>query len=129
MPKLLVVEDSRFTRNRIVDALKGSGYEIEEASNGKDALEMYHQSQPDCIISDLLMPVMDGQELLGQIRAIDSAVPVIISSADIQETSRSQCESLGISAFLNKPMKSEELLNCVAAALNQNLGDKADDAE
>ncbi|MCH7688338.1 MAG: response regulator [Planctomycetes bacterium] len=117
MLKILVVEDSRLSRRIIVDALKDAGYDVMQATNGAEALESYHQDHPDCIVTDMLMPVMDGQEFLRRLRAIDADVPVIVLSADIQKSTRSFCEELGISAFLNKPVDSQELLDSVEAAL------------
>ncbi|MEO2049996.1 MAG: response regulator [Pirellulales bacterium] len=122
MTQILVVDDSRLSRRMIVDALQQTGHDITEAVNGAVALESFRQNRPDCIVSNLLMPVMDGHEMLRQIRAIDSAVPVIIASADIQQSSRAQCEELGISGFLTKPIQAEALLECVEAILIQTAG-------
>lgn len=122
MTRILVVEDSMLSRRMVVDALKEAGYETSEAKNGEVGLEMFRENRPDCVVSDLLMPIMDGQTLLGHIRELDTEVPVIIASADIQQSSLDICESFGISGFLNKPVKSEDLLVCVEAALTQNTG-------
>ena len=103
----------------VVDALREAGHEISEAVNGEEGLESFRQDRPDCVVMDLLMPVMDGQELLRRIRAIDSEIPVIIASADIQRSSRTTCEELGISGFFPKPIQPEALRACVDAALSQ----------
>lgn len=122
MSHILVVEDSRLSRCLIVDALREAGHDISEAANGEEGLESFRQNRPDCVITDLLMPVMDGKELLKRIRAIDSDVPIIVASADIQRSSRNTCEELGISEFLHKPTLRESLLKCVDAALAQKAG-------
>ncbi len=117
MTRILVVEDSLLSRRMVVDTLNEAGYETSEAKNGEVGLEMFRESRPDCVVSDLLMPIMDGQTLLGHIRELDTEVPVIIASADIQQSSRDICENLGISGFLNKPVKSADLLERIEAAL------------
>ena len=122
MSHLLVVEDSRLSRCVVVDALREAGHDISEAVNGEEALESFRQDRPDCVVTDLLMPVMGGHELLKRIRDIDSEVPVIVASADIQLSSRTKCEELGISGFLQKPIQLEELVACVDAALTQYAG-------
>ncbi|NOY43316.1 MAG: response regulator [Planctomycetes bacterium] len=120
MTRILVVEDSMLSRRMVVDALKEAGYETSEAKNGEMGLEMFRENRPDCVVSDLLMPIMDGQTLLGHIRELDTEVPVIIASADIQQSSRDICESLGINGFLNKPVKSADLLERIKAALTHS---------
>jgi CheY-like chemotaxis protein len=95
------------------EPLRSAGYEVVAANNGENGLLAVTEHQPDCIVLDLLMPVMDGPEFLRQLRASGAEVPVIVVSADIQESSRALVEDLGISGFLNKPVKSKELLACL----------------
>ena len=122
MPHILVVEDSRLSRRMIVDALREAGHDISEAKNGEEGLESFRQNRPDCVVTDLLMPVMSGQDLLRRIRAIDPYVPIIVVSADVQRSSHATCEELGISGFLSKPIQTEALLECVNSALTQKAG-------
>jgi len=117
MPHILVVEDSRLSRCMVANALREAGHEVTEAGNGEEGLQAFNQALPDCVVTDLLMPVMQGQVMLQHIRAISPDVPVIVASADIQRSSRSTCEELGISGFLSKPVQAEALLTCVDAAL------------
>ena len=65
----------------------------------------------------MLMPVVDGKEFLRRLRAGGSEVPVIVLTADIQSGTRSECEQLGVSGYLNKPSESEEILESVKKAL------------
>ena len=99
--------------------LEKHGFEIVEAEDGRQGLEAVQLHSPDCVVSDLLMPVMDGFEFLRKLRNSGSHLPVVIASADIQETSRDVCEKLGISGFLNKPIKADQLLECVQKALGK----------
>jgi CheY-like chemotaxis protein len=117
MSTVLVVDDSKFSRGRVVAALEPLGYEIVQAANGQEGLQSYDQRAPDLIVTDLLMPTLDGFGLLRGLRERCSPTPVIVLSADIQSTSRKLCEELGVKAFLNKPFRAEELAAKVQQAL------------
>ena len=129
MPHILVVEDSRFSRHMIVGLLKDAGHDVSEAVNGEEGLNFFRENRPDCVVTDLLMPVMNGQEMVRQIRAIDSEVPIIVASADIQKTSREACEKLGISKFILKPNQAAEILVAIDTALSQEVGGKFNAAQ
>jgi len=117
MPKILVVDDSLFARVNICDTLKEAGYETLQAENGRAGLEKALNEQPACILSDLLMPEMDGISLLSSLREMGNAIPVIVLSADIQESKRKKCEELGTFGFLSKPPRKNEILEMVSKAL------------
>ena len=117
MAKILIVDDSRFSRKLIVGALQSTEYEIIQAEDGVQGLAMIEQHHPDCVVSDLLMPNMDGVDLLRKVRSDGSDIPIIIVSADIQQSSRQKCEELGVSGFLSKPFDRETLLACIDNAL------------
>ena len=122
MSKILVVDDARFSRKAVMAALNDSGCEFVQASNGVEALEQVFATDPDVVVSDLLMPEMDGMELLSVLRGRGDQRPVIIVSADIQVTSREECERLGASGFLNKPFQASELQTRVCEALETLTG-------
>ena len=117
--KILVVDDSALSRKTFVaKPLREAGYEVVEAENGQLGFEAAKEHQPDCIVSDLLMPVMDGFEFLKTLQDAKSAIPVIVASADIQESSRQKIRDLGAIAFLNKPFSKDDLLAAVSNALS-----------
>ncbi len=125
MPKILIAEDSMFQRKKIRGIFKTESYELLEATNGKECLNLAVDQQPDCIILDLLMPEMDGMEVLAQLKAQNINIPVIIHSADIQESTQKVCFELGAVAFVNKPIKEEKLLSLVKNTLvNKNAPPK-----
>jgi len=106
----------------VSDALRKAGFEVVEANNGQEGLEMYTVHHPDCIVTDLLMPLMTGQEFLRCLRQQSVDVPVVVLSSDIQEASKAECESLGISGFMNKPVLGSQLVAIVEDALVQAKG-------
>lgn len=115
---ILAVDDSMLTRARFVAApLREAGYRVEEAANGALGLEAFKRVEPDLVITDLLMPEMDGFEFIEALRGEGHTTPVIVVSADIQKTSRDRVERGGVAGFLNKPFDKEELLATVERAL------------
>ena len=119
MSKILVIDDSKFSRRRVVEPLLQAGYDIEEAVNGEEGLTRYASFEPDCVVTDLLMPVLNGQGFLRRLRAGGSTTPVIVVTADVQTSSCDHCKELGISGFLNKPFQTDELLDNVERALRE----------
>lgn len=117
MALILIIDDSSFTRNRIANMVKAEGHETLEASDGRQGLEMTATHSPDCIVIDLIMPEMDGLELLEVLHNQGSKIPRIVVTADIQETVRQECLERGALAVLNKPPKKDELQNILAKAL------------
>jgi CheY-like chemotaxis protein len=114
--KILVVDDHTESRFVLIELLKPLGFELEEAQNGQAGLEKMRESSPDLVITDLVMPVMDGFELIRQIRTQPTfqAVPIFASSTDFLEDHRS---STGYDAFLVKPVCPQELLDAIQKQL------------
>jgi CheY-like chemotaxis protein len=110
---ILIIDDSRFTRSNIAKALRNNQYEVLEADNGASGLDMISKHNPDVVITDLLMPEMDGFEFLENLRSRGIAVPVIVMSADIQETTRRRVLELGAKILLNKPFQGATLLEAL----------------
>ncbi len=109
MAKILVVDDSNFQRNQILRAIKDDGYEIVTAENGKMGFDLFEEHNPDCVLTDLNMPELDGLGLLQLIREKDANVPVIVLSSDTQELTQEKCKNMGASDFMNKPFKKDQL--------------------
>jgi twitching motility two-component system response regulator PilH len=117
MTHVLVIEDSSFQRKIISAVLRENGYDVTLATNGKEGLGLAESALPDLIISDLLMPEIDGFQVLETLRQKKKTIPVIILTSDIQKTTKSRCESLGAAAVLNKPVNREDVLAAVKGAL------------
>ncbi|MCH7688776.1 MAG: response regulator, partial [Planctomycetes bacterium] len=113
----LVVDDAKFTRNRISQPLEEAGFEVIQARNGEEGLKLFEEQQPQCILTDLLMPVVDGIEFITTLRNSGSDVPIVVVTADIQKTTREKCEKLGINGFLTKPFLPEQILEQVEQAV------------
>ncbi|MCC5620869.1 response regulator [Nostoc sp. CHAB 5715] len=118
MAMVLIIDDAAFSRRMIRKFLQIDGYEIIEATNGREGLEMVDNHKPNCVLADLLMPDMNGLEFLKAMQDKKLKIPTIIISADIQEGARNQSYSLGAVNFINKPPKESELRKAVQKVLN-----------
>jgi len=120
MKRILLVEDTSHLSEEIADILRLEGYRVSIANNGLRALELLPSSRPDLIITDLLMPGMDGFELIKQIRSLASfkAIPILILSAKTSEADRSRGKDVGADAFLVKPCKAHELIASINSLLS-----------
>ncbi len=108
MKSVLVVDDSLISRRMIKQMLGAFNVSIDEAKNGTEAIEKVQTNHYDLILLDLLMPDIQGQEVLEFIQKSGINTNVVVISADIQETTKARCKELGAKAFLNKPPKEEE---------------------
>jgi DNA-binding response OmpR family regulator len=81
MARILVVEDEQNQRELYAMELADEGYEVEQASNGRDAVELVKKNKYDLVVLDIRMPEMDGIEALGRILSRDKKIPVIIYTA------------------------------------------------
>lgn len=117
--RILVVDDSGMARRATRRILEQAGYEVIEAEEGMGALEKYFVEKPALVVLDLVMKGMYGLDVLTKLREMDENAKVIIVSADIQHSSRELVNAAGATAFLNKPVDPEELLNTVRRSLEE----------
>lgn len=118
MSRLLIVDDS-FTARTILTRTIGAEHEVRSASGGEAALAALEEGGIDLVLLDLLMPGMDGLTALAEIRRRWPALPVVVVSADIQESTRRQVLEAGARGIVYKPPKREEILAAVAGALGR----------
>lgn len=116
---VLIVDDAAFSRRMLRKYVEAEGYQVLEAASGQQALEIVKSHQPDCILTDLLMPDIDGFQLLETLQKQGQSIPVAIISADIQDASRQRGEELGAVSFLNKPVKEEQVRYTVRELLQR----------
>ncbi|MDD3270158.1 MAG: response regulator [Syntrophomonadaceae bacterium] len=119
--RVLMVDDSQFFKNFLLKVFKEYLPDaiIYQASNGKDAFEIYQNEKPDIVITDLLMPEINGHDLVRLLRELDHEAKIIVLSADIQKSTREEIEAMGVIDFINKPLNNEkasQLLNLIKEA-------------
>jgi len=113
MAKVLIVDDSALTRRILRRALEPAGLEVVEAEDGLKGLERYLLERPDLVILDMIMPGINGLEVLARIREVDPQARVIIATADIQTSTKTMAQEAGASGFINKPVDAASLLKIV----------------
>jgi two-component system KDP operon response regulator KdpE len=116
--RILIVDDESPIRRALRTALAGHGYEIELAEDGEQALELMAFRPPDAMVLDLVMPGVDGLEVLRQTRGW-SNIPIIVLSARGQEGDKVTAFDLGADDYLTKPFGLNELLARLRAVLRR----------
>lgn len=117
--KILVADDSATVRHLILKFLDGEGYEIVTTSDSANVVDLIDEINPDLVISDIMMPGMDGYTFLRHIRKEKTreSLPVIIMSTKKRETMEDLFVSHGISGYLQKPFEKEQLVALIKKAL------------
>ncbi len=118
MTKILVVEDDQDIRDLLVDTLMDGGYEVIEAKDGSIGLERAIEEMPDVILLDVMMPVMDGFQVLKQLKdnADTCSIPVIMVSAKGQEQDILGALKIGAWDYITKPWEPDDLESKVMSA-------------
>jgi PAS domain S-box-containing protein len=120
MPKILIVDNCESNHQLLVMLLSSHHHLVWEASDGAEALQLTRLERPDLVISDVLMPTMDGYEFVRQLRAdpIIGQPPVIFVTGNyLGHEARAPAESCGVSSILYRPFDQEEILRSVDTAL------------
>ena len=118
---VLIVEDSPIIRRLIRDQVKKLGYEAREAENGAEALVSMQESLPDCVILDLMMPVMSGPELLDKMQESEELrnVPVIVVTALSDMDKIVYCIEKGAADYMQKPFRAQVLRARLASCIER----------
>jgi len=119
-PKVLVVDDNFENRAVVVDLLAPLGFNVKPANDGHEGLEKAVSWQPDAIVTDLIMPKMDGFELIRKLRQspVLKEKVIIASSASVYDTDKERSLAIGSNTFLPKPIQVETLLEQLQLHLN-----------
>lgn len=117
---ILVVDDAAFMRMMIRDILSKEGYRIEEAVNGRDAVEKYDQVKPDLVTLDITMPEMNGIDTLKVIRGKSPNARVLMVSAMGQQQMIMEALEAGAMDFLVKPFQPTKVLETVKKCLSSD---------
>lgn len=121
MPKILIIEDERAVRSNIIDLLAVEGFETIGAENGQIGLKLAKERRPDLIICDVLMPRIDGYEVLRTLSqdGDTATIPFIFLTAKAERSDMRQGMELGAYDYLTKPFTRVELLAAVNAQLKK----------
>lgn len=123
--RVLVVDDEAQITRVLRRSLKAHGYDVQVASDGAKALQLFADWPPGIVLTDLAMPNFDGLELCRNLRAV-SQVPIIVLSARGEETAKVEALDAGADDYLTKPFGMDELLARIRAALRRTQAKQAD---
>ena len=118
MDKILVVEDDQTLQETLAYNLNKQGYEVLTTADGKSAIEIAHQSEPDLIVLDIMLPVMDGFEVCRILRQ-EINVPILMLTAKDDEIDRVIGLEMGADDYITKPFSMREFLARVKAQLRR----------
>ena len=123
MFKILIVEDTLTIREEIHDILVMEGYIVFEAENGGIGFEIALKERPDLIISDILMPKLNGFEMYKKLQnnKTTKLIPLIFLSAKAEKSDIRAGMNLGAEDYLTKPIDVEDLLNTVKIRIDKNI--------
>ncbi|ERK30936.1 response regulator transcription factor [Clostridium intestinale] len=116
---ILVVEDSENIRKLMAARLEQEGYEILQAEDGEEALKLLDIKQIDLIISDIMMPKIDGYELTKSLREADYNIPILMVTAKESFEDKEKGFQLGVDDYMVKPIDINEMVLRVAALLRR----------
>ena len=118
MKKILIIEDDKDIAEGLKETLEDEGYRIALALDGQKGLEQISQENFELIICDLMMPEINGFEVISEIRKFQNELPIIILSARIDIKDKVRALDLGADDYLTKPFSSDELLARINRKLN-----------
>jgi len=108
MPKILVIDDGETVRNLISDLLTNAGYDVVTAKDGEEGLKRFNESYFDLVITDLVMPKYDGNEIAKRIRESERKTPIIGITATPGDFDKNYLDIV-----IEKPFSLEELIKCI----------------
>ena len=119
--KILVVDDTRDLLDNLREMLQMEGYDVATATNGLEALEQLKNEVPDLIITDLVMPKMDGFTFIREVKKQNKlrGIPILIFSAKPMEEEGKRIAELGADSFVLKPSSTEVFLDSVTALISR----------
>jgi len=121
LANILVVDDEENARKGLSKILAKEGYVVEMAANGKEAIESIRRLAFDLVITDMRMPLMDGFEVLREIKKMDEGIGVIMITAYGEVESYLEAMNLGAFEYINKPVRVNELKRVIAKVLEQRV--------
>jgi diguanylate cyclase (GGDEF)-like protein len=126
LPQVLVVDDDRSTRNSLRNTLQRDGFRVEEAADGAQALQMLKRMQPDVILMDAVMPVMDGFTACARVQELPNgrAIPVLMITALEDNSSVERAFAAGASDYIPKPIHFAVLSQRVRRIIEANQAEK-----
>jgi CheY-like chemotaxis protein len=120
MANILIIDDDQQMRRLLTRILKGGGHAVREAENGRSGIELFRQLRPALVITDIVMPDMEGIETILALRQGNPELPIIAISGGSDPLYLTAAGKLGATATLRKPFSSDELIALVEGMLGDD---------
>jgi len=119
MASILAVDDSVSIRKMVASTLTGAGYDVVEAGDGDEALNIAQGNVVDLVVTDVYMPTMDGITLIKELRALPAYkfTPILMLTSAFVEDTKQEGKEAGVTGWIVKPFKPEELLSSIKKLL------------
>ncbi len=124
MDKILIVDDEGTVRDALSDILSSLGYEVVEASTGRDALRIFLHDSISLVLTDMHMPEMDGLSLALHIKDTSPDTPVLLMTGFQREAVMEKLEGRCVDSIILKPFRLEEIEDTVRRTLNKGANDR-----
>jgi two-component system, chemotaxis family, chemotaxis protein CheY len=121
-PLIMIVDDTPMARTTLRQTLEGRGYHVVEAGSTQDAIRVYREEWPDVVTMDMLMDGLNGIVAIQALKRIDHNAKIVVCSATSDQSFVAGAVTLGVEAYLNKPIDPERLLTAIAKALAKTAG-------
>jgi two-component system, cell cycle response regulator DivK len=122
-PLVLVVDDFEDNRAMYAEFLSCSGYRVQQASNGQEAVELTHRLKPDVVVMDMSLPIMDGWEATRRLKSHEGTrqIPIIALTGHALAVHSQDAVDAGCDAFLTKPCLPDKLVEKVAELVGRSM--------
>jgi DNA-binding response OmpR family regulator len=117
--RIIVIEDQEDLAALYESSLSKEGYRVQKAYTGEEGVALFQDEGADAVMLDMTLPEMNGLQVLREIRALNTSVPVVVVTGETSEDTRRHCERLGVHDYLPKPVD----YNRLSAALRHALAD------
>jgi FixJ family two-component response regulator len=115
---IAIVDDDEGVRSSLTSLLRSLGYEVRSYSSAQDFLDDHKAGDPACMITDIQMPNMTGDQLQAELIASGRSVPMIFMTAFPTEVTRARVMAAGALAYLDKPADDDAIARCLASVFN-----------
>ena len=119
MAKILLVDDDPYMMDILTAILTSEGYEIEPAGDGEEALQKIADAKPDVIVTDVMLPKLDGWKLCKKVKGNPETkmIPILIMTAKGEQMSELMSYESGADAYISKPFQNKDLVNSIKQLL------------
>jgi FixJ family two-component response regulator len=118
-PLISIIDDDELTREAVGSLIKSLGFRVQVFASAEEFLSSRHVRRTSCLIADVQMPKMTGLELHHQLSASAKPIPTILITAYTDDNVRQRALAAGVTGYLYKPFKEDDLLACLSSALTR----------